>query len=54
MPLEGPGKLLHMESHRILIYVSRRLALDSAFPFKRGDDLLIRIEDGRLIIERAP
>lgn len=53
MALEGKGKLTKPVSNRTMIYVSVDVARDSAFPFKAGDDLWLRIEDGRLIVERA-
>lgn len=36
-----------------MIYVSAKVAGDSAFPFKPGDDLRIQIDGKRLIIEKA-
>jgi len=35
-----------------LIYVPKLLALDSQFPFKPGDKVLIKIDGKRLIIEK--
>jgi hypothetical protein len=54
MVLEGPGRLTHYEAARILIYVSKIVGTDSAFPFKAGDALWVRIdaENERLIIEK--
>lgn len=55
MTLEAHGRLLHPESSRTLIYVSQKVASDSAFPFEAGDKLRIRIDpdEDRLIVERA-
>lgn len=53
MALEGPGRLERPEASRTRIYVSAKVAEDSAFPFKRGDKLFIRIDGKRLVIERA-
>lgn len=55
MTLEAHGRLLHPESSRTLIYVSQKVASDSAFPFEAGDKLRIRIDpdENRLIVERA-
>jgi hypothetical protein len=55
MVLEAPGRLLHPESSRTLIYVSQKVASDSAFPFEAGDELRIRIdkENSRLVVEKA-
>jgi len=56
MVLEAPGRLLHPESSRTLIYVSQKVASDSAFPFDPGDKLRIRIDKDkdRLIVNQAP
>lgn len=55
MTLEAHGRLLHPESSRTLIYVSQKVASDSAFPFEAGDELVVRIdkENERLIVELA-
>lgn len=55
MTLEGDGRLLEPEASKTLIYVSQKVASDSAFPFKTGDPLLVRIDpkNERLIIEKA-
>ena len=55
MALQGKGKLHHPQSSRTVIYVSAKVAGDSAFPFQPGDDLVIRIDTkaGRLIVEKA-
>ena len=55
MALEGKGRFLKSESSRSLIYVSQKVAQDSAFPFKPGQELVIRIDErrGRLIVEAA-
>lgn len=39
-----------------MIYVGQKIASDSTFPFKPGDELRIRIDASgkRLIIEKAP
>lgn len=54
MSLEGPGKLMHYEGPRMLIYISKVVAADSAFPFGRGDKLWIRVDskNERIIISR--
>lgn len=55
MSLEGDGRLLEPEASKTLIYVSQRVASDSAFPFKAGESLWIRIDtqNQRLVVERA-
>jgi len=52
--LEGVGKIW-IYPGRTYIYVPIQVAKDSAFPFKNGDYLRIRIdvERGCLIIERV-
>ena len=37
---------------RHTIYLRKALVDDSAFPFKVGEPLIVRIEDDKLIIER--
>jgi len=37
---------------RIFIYIPSKVATDSAFPFKVGEHVLVRIEGDRLIIEK--
>lgn len=55
MVLEGHGRLQQSEASRTLIYVSQKVASDSAFPFEAGQKLVVRIDQqrGRLIIEAA-
>ncbi|MCA1811752.1 MAG: hypothetical protein ABR562_02275 [Thermoplasmatota archaeon] len=54
MALEGKGRLIQAEASRTLIYVSQKVAGDSAWPFKAGDELLIRIDTKgkRVIVEK--
>jgi len=54
MALTGMGRLLDAETSRTLIYISQKVANDSAFPFKSGDQLLITIDSGKLVVEKAP
>ncbi len=37
---------------RIMIYVPADVHRDSAFPFRAGDDVLVTIRDGKLVIEK--
>lgn len=55
MSLNGSARLIQAEKSRTLLYVSQRVAADSAFPFKAGEPLVVTIdvEGERLIIERA-
>ncbi|MDD5615231.1 MAG: hypothetical protein PHH85_03435 [Candidatus Methanoperedens sp.] len=41
------------EYPKFFIYVPTEVARDSLFPFNDGEKVTIRIDDGRLIIERA-
>ena len=41
------------EYRQLIIYVPKDLVKDSQFPFKPGQDVAIRIDDGKLIIEKA-
>ncbi|RLE64742.1 MAG: hypothetical protein DRJ47_06985 [Thermoprotei archaeon] len=38
---------------QFIIYIPRLLALDSNFPFRPGDKLLIRVQGNKLVIEKA-
>ena len=53
MALQGGGRLLQSEASRTLIYVSQKVASDSAWPFKAGDELCIRIVKDHIVVERA-
>lgn len=53
MALEGKGRFLQTEGSRSLIYVSQKVAQDSAFPFEPSQELVVRIEKNRLVIESA-
>ena len=51
MSAEGKGHILEPTKNRLLIYIPASVSNDSAFPFKKKDDVLIRIENNKLIIE---
>lgn len=55
MVLEGPARLTHYEGSRTMIYISAKVANDSAFPFEKGEELWVTIDTKgkRLVIERA-
>lgn len=53
MVLEGPGRLERPEASRTRIYISTKVAEDSAFPFKPGDRLVVRIDGKRLVVEKT-
>ena len=52
MALEGETKM-YSSSGRHSIYVPARLVNDSVFPFKLGEKLMIRIEENRVVVEKA-
>lgn len=51
MALEGKGRYTQSEASRSLIYISQRLVRDSQFPFQNGEQLTVRIDRNRLIVE---
>lgn len=55
MTLEGDGRLLEPQASKTLIYVSQKVASDSAFPFEAGEPLWLRIdpENEELIVGKA-
>lgn len=53
MALEGTARFVSYEKSRTMIHVSKKVVDDSAFPFKPGDQLKVRIEGPRLVFERA-
>lgn len=53
MALEGNARFVSYEKSRTLIYVSKKVVDDSAFPFEPGDRLKIRIDGEKLIIEKS-
>lgn len=50
MVLEGHGRYFQSEASRTVIYVSQRIARDSAWPFRPGQRLDIKIDGDRLIV----
>ena len=60
LPLEAESTVLGSTAkskghtyRRLLIYIPQKLSQDSAFPLKEGDKIKIRIESGKLVIEKA-
>lgn len=60
MVLRGKGRVMNRPSKvggksydRYMIYIPTTVARDSAFPFTAGEEISIRIEEGRLIVEKA-
>ena len=52
MAKEGKGRILPHVRGGYYIYVSRDVAIDSAFPFKVPEDVTVRIEGKRIIVEK--
>lgn len=53
MPSEGHARFVSYEKSRTLIYISKKLADDTSFPFRPGEELWARIEGKRLVIEKS-
>lgn len=53
--LVGRGRLIQSERSRTVVYVSQRVVSDSLFPFRAGEEVVVRIEPDkqRLVIEKA-
>lgn len=51
--LEGSGRVIQAGSGGMAVYVSTDVTADSQFPFKQGDRVKVRIEKGKLIVERV-
>jgi len=51
---EGKGKVVDRgkKYRKIFIYIPKEVAMDTAFPFKIGEDVTVRIEGKKLIIEK--
>lgn len=56
MPLQAHGRIMQVEKGRTLLYISRKLVADSAWPFEARERVLITIDpkSKRLTVERAP
>lgn len=48
---EQPYKVRGKQYTRYVIFVPKLVALDSAFPLKPGDKVLIKVEGNKVIIE---
>ena len=51
MALEGRGKIYNHAKNLVIIYVPAKVHRDAQFPFKPRDEVNIRIDRQRLIIE---
>lgn len=54
VPLHALGRLMQVEKGRTLLYISRKLVGDSAWPFKPGERVALTLDPKtkRLIVER--
>jgi len=53
---EGKGKVVDRRKkyRKIFIYIPKEVSSDTSFPFKVGEDVTVKIEGGRLVIEKRP
>ena len=56
---EGKGRFINRPTRtggrtydKFFIYIPTEVARDGTFPFKEGEEIIIRIDDERLIIEK--
>ena len=52
MAMEGKGRILPHVRGGYYIYISRDVAMDSTFPFKVPEDVTVRIEGRKIIVEK--
>lgn len=52
MVLSGIGKIHEPTKGRIMIYIPADVHKDSQFPFKPKDNVKVRIDGNRLIVEK--
>lgn len=53
MTLEGVGRIYEHVRGRMFVYLPAEIHRDSAFPFKTGEMVRVRIDGKRLIVEKA-
>jgi hypothetical protein len=51
---EGKGKIVDRgkKYRKIFIYIPKEVSSDTSFPFKIGEDVTVRIEGKKLVIEK--
>lgn len=51
---EGKGKIVNRgkKYSKIFIYIPKEVSSDTSFPFKAGEDVTVKIEGKRLVIEK--
>ena len=50
--INRPSKTGKKIYDRFFIYVPTYVAKDKSFPFEEGDEVVVKIEDGKLVIEK--
>lgn len=53
MSIQGHGKICEYMKGRVFVYVPADVRKDSAFPFRIGEKVRVRIDGERLIVEKA-
>ncbi|MGB9760319.1 MAG: hypothetical protein ACPLZG_10875 [Thermoproteota archaeon] len=51
MALKSKGRIIQLSSNKIGIYIPVKIHDNSAFPFKSKEDVIVKIEGSKLIIE---
>lgn len=52
MTLEGRGRLYDHAQGKVVLYLPAAVVNDSAFPFKSGEHVAVRIDGKRLIVQK--
>lgn len=49
---QGKGKFILRKDGKFFVYLPSKVATDSAWPFKPGEDLLVSIDGDKVILSR--
>ncbi len=51
---QGKGKIVDRGKNyrKIFVYIPKEVSSDTSFPFKPGDDVIVKIEGKKLVIEK--
>ena len=59
--IEGKGKFINRPTRtggktydKFFVYVPTEVARDGTFPFKAGEEVYVKIENGKVVLEKAP
>jgi hypothetical protein len=52
--INRPNETRGKKYNKYFIYLTSYLTSDKDFPFKEGDELIARIVEGKLVIEKPP